>query len=174
MEEGTVVRPATAADAARLSAFARRVFDEVFGPANDPDDMASYLAQAFSPGVQLAEIVAPGSILLLAERDGAFQGYLHIAPAPTPDCVTGPAPLELKRLYVDPSHHGRGVGRKLLDEGLARAHSAGARTIWLGVWEHNTRAQKFYAREGFTRVGDHPFVLGTDTQTDWIMQRALA
>jgi len=174
MEEGTVVRPATAADAARLSAFAKRVFDEVFGPANNPADMASYLARAFAPDIQLDEIVAPGSILLLAERDGAFQGYLHIAPAPTPDCVTGPAPLELKRLYVDPSHHGRGVGKQLLDEGLARARAAGAGTVWLGVWEHNTKAQRFYAREGFMRVGEHPFVLGSDTQTDWIMQRTPA
>lgn len=174
MEEGTVVRPATAADAVRLSEFAGRVFDEVFGPVNDARDMAAYLAEAFSPDIQLTEIAAPGGIVLLAERNGALAGYLHIAPSPTPGCVTGPGPLELKRLYVDPPHHGRGVGKRLLDEGLTRAREAGAGTIWLGVWEHNTKAQAFYAREGFTRAGEHAFVLGSDRQTDWIMQRALA
>ena len=56
MEEETVIRPAAAADAAALAEFAERVFDEVFGPLNDPGDMASYLNEAFSPDIQRAEI----------------------------------------------------------------------------------------------------------------------
>lgn len=176
MEEVAVIRPAVAADAGALSEFAERVFDEVFGPANDPGDMASYLTEAFAPHIQRAEITGAGSIVLLAESpdSGALAGYLHIAPADPPPCVTGPSPIELKRLYVDPKQHGRRVGKRLLDDGLARAKAAGAATIWLGVWEHNTKAQAFYAREGFRRVGEHDFVLGSDRQTDWIMQRSIA
>src|SRR5687768_4037050 len=138
--------------------------------------MASYLTDAFSPDIQRAEITAPGSIVLLAERAGdkTIEGYLHIAPARTPGCVTGPSPLELKRLYVEPRLHGRRIGKRLLDDGIVRARAAGATTLWLGVWENNTKAQAFYTREGFTRVGDHPFVLGSDTQTDWIMQRSIS
>ncbi len=174
MEEETVIRPAVAADAAALAEFAERVFDEVFGPLNDPGDMASYLSEAFSPEIQRAEITGKENIVLLAERRGELVGYLHLAPSETPECVAGPAAVELKRLYVDPSLHGQRIGRKLLDEGLARARQAGTRTVWLGVWENNTKAQAFYTREGFTRVGEHPFVLGSDTQTDWIMARSLA
>jgi ribosomal protein S18 acetylase RimI-like enzyme len=173
--EGTVIRPASAGDAAALSAFARRVFDEVFGPPNDPDDMAAYLGEAFSPEIQRSEITAAGSIILLAvDASGALSGYLYIGAAETPSCVTGPTPVELKRIYVDPACHSRGLGKRLLDEGLARAKAAGAGTIWLGVWERNFGAQRFYSRAGFERVGDHPFVLGSDVQTDWIMQRSLA
>lgn len=165
-----------AADAEALSEFAERVFDEVFGPQNDPGDMASYLTEAFAPHIQRAEITGRGSIVLLAESPGsrALAGYLHIAPAETPGCVRGASPIELKRLYVDPASHGRRIGKRLLDEGLARARAAGAATVWLGVWEHNTKAQAFYTREGFERVGEHDFVLGSDRQTDWIMQRSLA
>jgi diamine N-acetyltransferase len=168
------IRPAAPADAAALAEFGERVFDEVFGPQNDEGDMASYLNEAFSPDIQRAEITGPGSIVLLAERGGALAGYAHIAPAPAPECVTGAPALELKRLYVEPALHGQGLGKKLLDEGLRRASAAGAATVWLGVWENNVKAQRFYAREGFVKVGDHPFVLGSDTQTDWIMQRELA
>jgi diamine N-acetyltransferase len=173
--ETTVIKPAQAGDAERLAEFAERVFDEVFSPGNDEGDMASYLNEAFSPEIQRREITEPGGIVLLAtdSATGELAGYLHIAAAERPACVTGDAPVELKRLYVDPSHHRKGIGKKLLDEGLARAKAAGARTVWLGVWERNFTAQAFYTREGFVRVGDHPFVLGSDTQTDWIMQRIL-
>ena len=169
----TLIRPARAADAAALSEFAERVFDEVFAPSNDEGDMASYLSEAFSPDIQRAEITATDSIVLLAERGGQLAGYLHIAPAPVPECVAGGSAVELKRLYVEPALHGRGIGRQLLDEGLRRARGAGARCVWLGVWENNTKAQSFYTREGFSRAGEHPFVLGSDMQTDWIMQRPL-
>ena len=170
-----MIRAASAADAERLSEFAERVFDETFGRLNDEGDMASYLNEAFSPEIQRAEITARGAIVLIDEDPSsrAITGYLHIALSDAPACVTGPAVLELKRLYVDSSQHGRGIGKQLLDEGIARARAEGARTLWLGVWEKNDKAQVFYAREGFTRVGEQPFILGSDTQTDWILQRSI-
>ena len=174
MEEETVIRPAVAADAAALAEFAERVFDEVFSPGNDEGDMASYLNEAFGPDQQRAEITAPGSIVLLAEdAGGALAGYLHILASPVPACVDDTSALELKRLYVDPARHSLGLGKRLLDDGLVRAKATGAKTVWLGVWERNFRAQKFYQREGFTRVGEHDFHLGSDRQTDWIMQRSM-
>lgn len=169
------VRAASIDDAAALAGFAARVFGEVFGPGNGEQDMASYLAEAFGPDIQRAEIAAPGAIVLIAEsRGGGMAGYLHIAASATPSCVTGVNAVELKRLYVEPTLHSRGTGKALLDEGVSRARAAGAVTVWLGVWEHNTRAQQFYRREGFERVGEHTFLLGTDRQTDWIMQRSLS
>ena len=169
------IRPASAGDAPALAEFAERVFDEVFSPGNDEGDMACYLNEAFGPDQQRAEITAPGSIVLLAEdARGALTGYLHILPSPVPPCVTDTTALELKRLYVDPARHSLGLGKRLLSEGTARAKSTGARTLWLGVWEKNFRAQKFYIREGFARAGEHDFFLGSDKQTDWIMQRSIA
>lgn len=172
--DGITIRSATAADAPALAEFAERVFDEVFSPGNDEGDMASYMTAAFGPKQQRAEITEPGAIMLVAEDSGgALAGYLHITPSATPPCVPAPA-IELKRLYVDPRRHSRGLGKRLLDAGIARAVAGGASRLWLGVWEHNVRAQKFYQREGFTRAGEHIFMLGSDPQTDWIMQRRIA
>ena len=172
--DGMTIRAATAADAVSLAEFAERVFDEVFSPGNDEGDMASYMTEAFGPRQQRAEITEPGAIVLIAEDPaGAIAGYLHITASETPACVPAPA-IELKRLYVDPRRHSRGLGKRLLDDGIARAAASGATRIWLGVWEHNVRAQQFYAREGFTRAGEHIFMLGSDPQTDWIMQRPIA
>lgn len=172
--EGVTIRAASPDDAAELAGFAARVFGEVFGPGNDEKDIAWYLGEAFGPDIQRAEITAPGAIVLVAEDpEGAIVGYLHIAASETPASVTATRAVELKRLYVKPSLHSRGTGKALLDEGLAGAVAGGADAVWLGVWEHNVRAQKFYQREGFTRVGEHIFLLGSDPQTDWIMQRAM-
>ena len=49
------------------------------------------------------------------------------------------------------------------------ARSAGDGHLWLGVWERNARAIRFYAKAGFVDVGSHDFVLGTDRQTDRVM-----
>jgi ribosomal protein S18 acetylase RimI-like enzyme len=45
--------------------------------------------------------------------------------------------------------------------------------MWLGVWTKNFRAQEFYRKFGFTKCGEHVFVLGSDPQTDWVMSRSL-
>jgi ribosomal protein S18 acetylase RimI-like enzyme len=87
--------------------------------------------------------------------------------------VEGPAPLELKRLYVARAWHGRGVAQALMDAALDAARARGARTLWLGVWERNPRAVAFYGKYGFTRVGEHTFLLGADPQTDWVLARPL-
>jgi diamine N-acetyltransferase len=53
------------------------------------------------------------------------------------------------------------------------ARQAGARTLWLGVWERNPRAIAFYAKCGFTDVGEQAFMVGSDRQRDRVMARSL-
>jgi ribosomal protein S18 acetylase RimI-like enzyme len=86
------------------------------------------------------------------------------------ECVTGPQAVELERIYADPKLIGAGVGKTLLNTCIKLARAEGFQTLWLGVWEHNERAIEFYYRQGFIDVGEHPFTLGTDVQTDRIMQ----
>jgi diamine N-acetyltransferase len=172
------VRPATIEDAAALSRLGAATFRETFERDNTPEDMARYLAEAFTPEQQAAEIADPNSVVLLAEHatgssDSALVGYAHLACGEPPEAVRGPAPLELKRLYVARGWHGRGVAQALMDDAIAAAGARGAQTLWLGVWEHNSRAVAFYEKYGFRRVGEHPFLLGADKQTDWILARPI-
>jgi ribosomal protein S18 acetylase RimI-like enzyme len=78
--------------------------------------------------------------------------------------------IELVRMYVDHAHHGAGIADRLMDACIDEARRRGYASIWLGVWEHNPRAQRFYARRGFARTGEHAFMLGDDRQTDWILE----
>lgn len=170
------VRPATVADATRLSQLGATTFRETFEGENTPEDIARYLAAAFTPERQAAEIADPAGTVLLAEHQGPsgdadLVGYAHLVAGPAPAAVQGPAPLELKRLYVARAWHGRGVAQALMDAVLDAASARSARTLWLGVWERNPRAVAFYGKYGFVRVGEHAFVLGADAQTDWLLAR---
>ena len=92
---------------------------------------------------------------------------------PAPDAVRGALPLELKRLYVLRAWHGQRVAQALMDAALAAAALAARERSGSGVWERNPRAIAFYEKYGFTRVGEHTFVLGADRQTDWLLARPI-
>jgi diamine N-acetyltransferase len=173
----TTIRTARSADAPRLSRLAATTFRDAFQAESSPEDMERYLAEAFTTEQQAAEIADPGNTILVAEDhspDGVeLVGYAHLGSESPPESVVGPVPLELKRLYVARAWHGRGVAQALMNAVLDAARARGAKTLWLGVWERNSRAVAFYEKHGFTRVGEHSFTLGSDVQTDWVYARPL-
>lgn len=166
-----LLRPAEARDAEALAEFAERVFRVAFGAQNNPDDLEAYLAEVYSPAAQTAEIASPRMSTLLLEVDGVLAGYAQVDASRVPPDVQGqPEPIiELKRFYIEASWHGRGLAQKLMVGVVAEARRRGAKTLWLGVWEHNPRGMAFYRKIGFERVGSHTFVLGSDRQTDDLM-----
>lgn len=167
------IRRATAADAQPISVFAARVFQQTFGPMNTPEDMQAYVARSFNEQQVTRELTAEGSTYLVAEDQGSLVGYGRTAVGEVPAEVRGPQPIELVRLYVDSAHHGTGVSARLMQECVEAAKERGHGSMYLGVWEHNARAQAFYRKWGFSKVGEQRFDLGHDVQRDWIMERPL-
>jgi len=167
------IRTATAADAETLAALAARTFYDAFADMNTAENMKAYMSKAFSVQQVTAELSDPLAKFLLAEIEGVIVGYAKLLTGKIPACVTGPNPIELVRLYVDKNCLGAGVGNDLMQASLDEARSLGHRAIYLGVWEHNHRAQSFYFRWNFRVVGSHIFQMGTDAQMDWLMEREL-
>ena len=175
--DAVALRVATPADAAPLARLAARLFAEAFAADNTPEDMAGYLASAFTEERQRRELEDPGSRVWIAVPPRAaapedVAGYAQVRRAAGPACVTARRPAELARLYVDRAWHGRGVANALMDACLAQAEAWECDGVWLGVWERNARAIAFYERRGFRRVGTQTFLLGRDVQTDLVMERA--
>lgn len=150
-----------------------RTFRDTFGHNNRAEDVDLHVASAYGTPQQAQELEDPAMMTLVAERDGALVAFAQLRYGDTPPCVTGPAPIELQRFYVDRSWHGRGLAQVLMERVVAAARAAGAATLWLGVWEHNPRAIAFYSKAGYADVGSHTFLLGTDPQTDRILVRAV-
>lgn len=169
-----VIRHATMNDVATLSAFGRRVFHDTFAADNAPADMAAYLAEAFTPGKQEAELANPLRTCLLAEMDGAVVGYACVMDGAGHADVEAAHPVELERFYVDHAWHGRGIAAPLMEAVIRVAESCDGDALWLGVWERNPKAIRFYAKWGFLRVGGQTFRLGADLQTDDVLRRPLA
>ena len=167
------LRIGTEADAAALTEFGRRTFHETFAADNDPADMAAYLADAFTPEKQAAELAQPECSCLLAEVDGVLAGMAYVIDRSPNDVVSGNHLVELQRFYVDTPWHGRGVAHALMEAVIGTSKALGGDVLWLGVWERNARAIAFYRKQGFERVGAKTFRLGADVQTDDVMCRAL-
>ncbi len=172
-ETRAAIRHAGLAEAALLAELGARTFTETFAATNKPEDMAAYLAVAFSPAQLAAELADPLAIFFIAETNGRAAGYAKLYAGAAEIGIEGAKPVELVRLYVGQEWFGRGVGADLMRACVAQAQARGHRTLWLGVWEHNGRARAFYRKWAFHEVGQHIFQLGDDAQTDILMARAL-
>jgi ribosomal protein S18 acetylase RimI-like enzyme len=168
------IRGAVPSDAAGLAELAARTFRDTFAAENAAEDMALHLARAYGPQQQGRELADPQIITLLADANGESVGYAQLRRGPAPACVTGEAPIELWRFYIEREWHGHGIAQALMNQVEREARNAGARMLWLGVWERNERAKAFYRKCNFVDVGSHVFVVGSDAQTDRILVRSIA
>ena len=170
-----LIRQATPDDAKLLTDLAYTTFWDAFAhhPKNAPDDLNHYMRQAFNQEQISAELADDKNIFLIAEIDGEAAGYSKMVIAYVEPGITAERPIELSRLYAHQKHLGQGVGQRLMDACFERAIQEGRDVMWLGVWEYNPRAQRFYEKNGFRVVGSHVFQLGKDSQTDLLMQREL-
>lgn len=172
---GIVVRQATLDDAKVLTDLAYTTFWDAFAhhPKNAPDDLNHYMRQAFNLEQTTKELGEEKSIFLIAEVEDEPAGYAKLITDTIEDGITGERPVELNRLYSHQQFLGKGIGQALMDACFERANADDRDVMWLGVWEFNPRAQRFYEKNGFRVVGSHVFQLGEDPQTDLLMQKEL-
>src|SRR5215204_1560867 len=175
MEAALKIRSATAPDAGILARIAWQSFYDAFAdhPKNAPEDMKTYMDEAFSEAALAEDLADQDSIYYVAEIDGVMVGYAKLKQNSREPCVSGANPIELCRLYSVSEYIGRGIGKALMLKCLDHAQENGHDLMWLGVWEFNFRAQEFYKKFGFEKCGEHIFQLGSDPQTDWILERKI-
>ena len=169
-----VIRPACVDDAALLSVFARATFYDTFAADNDPADMAAYLREAFSTQQQAAELSDPRRLCLLAYMGQELAGYASFVDHAANNDVPASHPVYLERFYVAQRWQGQGVAAPLMEALVTQVRGLGADVLWLGVWERNTRAIRFYEKLGYETVGAQTFRLGSDLQRDCVMRLRLA
>lgn len=172
-DPGVIIRTANSADAPYLAEFGTRTFLAAFAENNNPADIDAHVAKAFHHDRILQELEDTDSRFLLAIADGTIIGYAKTRKGKPPDCVGGSKPIELERIYVDASKQSGGVGALLMQAVVEYAKGKGYDAVWLGAWEKNPDACRFYERHGFVAVGSKYFMVGSDRQNDVIMCRML-
>ena len=148
----------------------RETFYETFAVHNTRADMDKFLSEQFSKEMLMAQVGAKDYVFYIAYVDEQPAGYLFLKNGA--EAGTGSRyPIEISRLYARNSFIGKGIGRSLMETALQYAVQNGNDCIWLGVWELNHRAIRFYTSFGFEKFGEHDFILGNDLQHDWLMKR---
>jgi ribosomal protein S18 acetylase RimI-like enzyme len=157
------------ADVLPLQTLARSTFIESFAEQNSPEQLADYVARAFNEAQLLEELQRPGSTFYALSRGDEWLGYLKINTPGAQSDLQLPNSLEIERIYLLQQVQGKGYGRLLLDMAIQQARLKGFQRVWLGVWEHNTKAIAFYERHGFRKFDEHVFTMGNEAQCDWLM-----
>ena len=110
----------------------------------------------------------------MLEENGILVGYMKFGACQLPYTPEIAPVLELHRLYVLKSHHGKKLGRRMMKHFMDTAKVKGAKAMLLGVWEGNVNAQRFYQHYGFTKVGEYNYwPIGKVIDREWVMQRIL-
>lgn len=121
----------------------RAIFEEGIATRN-----ATFEAEAPSWEAWDADHLAEHRLVAEVERD--VVGWAALSPVSSRCCYAGVAEVSV---YVAARAHGRGVGRALLEEVVARAEAAGIWTVQAGIFPENVASVALHERCGFRRVG---------------------
>jgi ribosomal protein S18 acetylase RimI-like enzyme len=169
---------AVEADLSELAEVAAVTFPLACPPAVTAENIAAFVDENLSEARFRNYLADPDRTVLAAREGDRIAGYVMlIRGVPDDDdvqqAVTLRPAVELSKMYVLPDSHGAGVSAALMTAALQHAAELDAKCVWLGVNQQNQRAQRFYAKHGFTINGTKTFRLGAGIENDYVMVRPL-
>jgi diamine N-acetyltransferase len=167
------IRTATIYDGNIIAELSHRTFYDAFGSFNTKENMEKFMQNEFNRERLIGQISEPKNIFLIAYEKDEPIGYARMIESPNPPELGEVDAIEISRIYVEQKTIGKGIGSLLFQKCIDMASEKNKNMIWLGVWEHNTKAISFYRKFGFEKFGDQIFMLGDDPQTDWLMKKIL-
>ena len=181
-----MIRRAGPADAAALHELAAATFPLACPPGSTAEDQRRFIDDNLSEASFTSSLSDPGRVLFVdVDPAGRLVGYTMLVAAPPTDAdvraalgLNAPTPdwsvSELSKCYALPGAHGTGIAAGLLRATAEEAITHGATRMWLGVNQENARAQRFYAKQGFVRIGTKRFQVGDRLEHDYVLALDLA
>ncbi|WWC87264.1 uncharacterized protein L201_002152 [Kwoniella dendrophila CBS 6074] len=171
------IREGKPENAPAISKLMIEVFNKSFGHSCTPEELLRYNEDVLSPKAIEKDLLNPLCSWLLAFPSSTLSdellGIVQLTKDSFEPCVTLPNPIELQRIYLSYKSHGTGLSTILMKKAEEKSRELGFKSIWLGAWEDNHRAKKFYEKMGYKTVGDHVFDIGGSKQRDEIMEKSL-
>jgi len=159
-----------ATDLELLVQVSKSTFSTAFEKANNADDFKTYIDQAFSRKTLSSELNNANTSFYFVFDNTNLVGYFKLNENDAQTDLKTTKSLELERIYILENFQGNGIGKWILEEVKKIAKSKQKKFLWLGVWEENVGAIRFYKKQGFSKFGTHPYYVGSDKQTDWLMR----
>jgi ribosomal protein S18 acetylase RimI-like enzyme len=173
MDKKVVIVPGLPEDVQKIMELARRTFLETYVDQNDVEDIRLYMEKHFTEAVLAGEMAATDSRFFIAYVDGIAVGFTKLRWSITPKNMDNRKPLELQRIYVMQEYQGFSIGKSLMDQVKSYAREHGYNSIWLQVWQKNTKALKFYQHAGFVVYETTTFQMGREEHQDFLMRNDL-
>ncbi|MDJ0334297.1 GNAT family N-acetyltransferase [Salinibacterium sp. G-O1] len=172
------VRGAGPDDTALLHRVAAETFPLACPPDTPLESIETFISQNLSEAAFAGYLSDPERALFIAEVDGGIAGYAMVVHGDPTDAdvlasVSTRPTAELSKLYVRAAFHGARVAAALVEAAVSAANARGARSVWLGVNDQNERANRFYEKNGFVKVGAKTFRLGERLESDFVRERPL-
>lgn len=164
------IRKVNMDDVIQLQQISRITFSETFAKHNTEEDLNNYLNEQLSLTKLVEELNNNYSAFYFASENERVIGYLKLNWEKAQTEIIDEAAFEIERIYILKEYFGKGIGQFLLDNAIAIGKAYDPSYIWLGVWEKNARAIRFYEKNGFKVFNSHLFTLGNDVQTDLLMK----
>jgi ribosomal protein S18 acetylase RimI-like enzyme len=156
-----------------IAALGTTTFYETYSAYNTASDMDKYTTEHYNNRRIATEIATPGISYFIAYADNVPAGFAKLRNEKQQPGLTDTRHIELERIYVLQSFKKLGIGKALIDTCIKISRDEGYEVIWLGVWQQNQPAIKFYEKIGFECFGEHNFLLGEDLQRDFLMKLKL-
>lgn len=171
--ENLVISECNYKNIVQLKYICEKTFYETFIDDNSEEDMEEYLKSNFTHAQLEKEIENQYSKIFIVKKNEEVVAYMKVNfdKAQTEEGYKDT--LEVQRIYVLKEYKGQGIGKLLMKKAIEITRSNNLKYIWLGVWEHNYAAIKFYEKKGFEKFSTHVFKLGDDEQTDYLMKLIL-
>jgi ribosomal protein S18 acetylase RimI-like enzyme len=164
---------ATGSVATDLAAFAAATFRESWLEEGNENDLEEYVTINFNKEQLLAEINNASIKYLILKEGETWVGYAKIEMNASPVDHPMVKSLALHRIYIKKSFQSQNAGSGLISEVELIAKENGLNSIWLGVWNQNHRAIKFYHKHGFKEFGTYKFIMGKAISEDYLMKKTL-
>ena len=154
-----------------LRSISIETFKQTFAAQNTRENIRLYLKNKISIKQLKKEICDPNSKFYFIYQKNKIIGYLKLNYNDSQrEKMYLHDGFEIERIYLIAAFQGKGLGKKLLTKVLNMGKEMGYKKVWLGVWENNFKAIRFYKKYGFKKFGQHSFLLGNDLQTDYLLE----
>lgn len=117
---------------------------------------ADYALQEFTTSNCAKLIADPDQHILVSDNEEGIDGFIRVSSSSKAP-VDGCSDTEIATFYVQPRHHGKGIGKRLLFAALEFCRDQDIDAVWLTTNAENDPAIAFYLAQGFEKIGETEF-----------------
>jgi len=161
---------ANSSHAETIASIGKLSFRDAFGNLfNDKSTLFEYLEYTYSIEKVTKSIEKENNVFFIAFVENVPVGFAKVKKSSLNEQIESIAQMELQKIYVLSYYHGSGAGAALMQTVLELAYQIQPDYLWLDTHTTNTKAIRFYEKNGFVKAGKNYFTIGAQTFEYYVM-----